>query len=236
MDVVSSAATRVSLLLASLSLTGFTETEYERVLSSLPPELFHGGCHNPGHNPDTPEQKAIRDTLTDTYSWSIVTSDALDRVAAFTGGRGVVDFGAGNGYWAYLLTGRGENVVAIDNWAAGKPERLWHPVQTGSYELLAGTEGRVLLLSWPPRFTPMALRAAEAWEGSRLIYAGEILRGTADPPFHKELADNWRLVERISIPQWRNRSDAIFLFERRDGAGDGWGWMNAEIGKCSYDP
>jgi hypothetical protein len=125
------------------------------------------------------------------------------------------------------------DVLAIDNWAEGKPDRLWHPVQTGSHELLRGTHERTLLLSWPPRGSLMARQALYEWGGTHLIYAGEILRGTADIPFHKELAKHWRLIDRIEIPQWRNRSDAIFLFER--GAGDGWNWINAEVSKCTYD-
>jgi hypothetical protein len=214
-------------------LMGFTE--YERAVSMLPTSLFEGGCHNAGHNPDTPEQAVIRRQLTTSYAWSIVTADAADRMAAFVDDRGVVDFGAGNGYVAHLLADRGVDVLAIDNWISGKPERLWHPVRTGSHELLAGTQDRVLLLSWPPRANPMAMRALRAWNGTHLIYAGEILRGTADPAFHRELAENWHMAERIKVPQWRNRSDAIFLFERREGRGDGPGWMQTEHVQCTKD-
>ena len=44
-------------------------------------------------------------------------------------------------------------------------------------------------------------------------------------------AENWHLVERIDIPQWHNRSDAIFLFER--GTGDGRQWMLDELARCN---
>jgi hypothetical protein len=221
----------LSLLLLAL-VTGFSPTEYEHAVSMLPSELFVGGCHNAGSNPDTPEQAVIRRHLTTTYAWSIVTDEAADRMADFADDRGVVDFGAGNGYVAHLLAARGVDVLAIDNWADGKPEHLWHPVQTGSYELLDGTKNRALLLSWPPKATPMATRALQAWGGTHLVYAGEAMRGTADPAFHDELAKNWHMVERIEIPQWRNRSDAIFLFERRPGDGDGWSWIKAEMVRC----
>jgi hypothetical protein len=211
-------------------LMGFTE--YERAVAALPTNLFVGGCHNAGHNPDTYEQATLRRELTTTYAWSIVTAKAADRMTVFVDGRGIVDFGAGNGYVAHLFADRGVDVLAIDNWVSGKPKQLWHPVQTGSYELLAGTQDRVLLLSWPPRANPMALRALQAWSGTHLIYAGEIMRGTADPAFHDELSKNWHMVERIDIPQWRNRSDAIFLFERRDGDGDGRDWIYKEWTRC----
>jgi hypothetical protein len=227
---------KLLLLLFMPLLMGFSPTEYEHAVSMLPSNLFEGGCHNAGHNPDSPEQAVIRRRLTTTYAWSIVTAEAADRMAAFVDSRGVVDFGAGNGYVAYLLAERGMYVLAVDNWAEGKPDKLWHPVQTGSYELLTGEADRALLLSWPPRGLPMALHALRAWDGTHLIYAGEVLRGTADIPFHRELAENWHLVDRIDVPQWRNRSDAIWLFDRRDGAGDGWGWINLELAKCGYPP
>jgi hypothetical protein len=223
-------------MLALLTILGLLgdPTEYERVVSLLSPELFVGGCHDPGENPDSPSQAAIRSYLTSNYSWSIVTSDALDRMTEFADGRGIVDFGAGNGYVSYLLADRDLDVIAIDNWAGGKPDKLWFPVHTGSFELLADTKDDVLLLSWPPKETAMATKALQAWDGDRLIYAGEILRGTADPAFHRELAANWRLVERVTVPQWRNRSDAIFLFERSPGNGVGDAWMKAELAKCTF--
>jgi hypothetical protein len=161
----------------------------------------------------------------------------VSAVVDFVGSRGVVDFGAGTGYFAYLLEQRGVDTAAIDNWSGGKPEMLWHPVQSGGVEALSGTSDRVLLLSWPPKLSPMAIIALREWGGTRLIYAGEILRRTADPSFHRELAANWQLVERITIPQWRNFSDAIYLFERREGAGVGWDWMLAEqTARCTYGP
>ena len=101
-----------------------------------------------------------------------------------------------------------------------------NPVQRDVHDHLTSTYG------WPI-LTSEAVSAVVDFVGSRGvvdfgIYAGEILRRTADPSFHRELAANWQLVERITIPQWRNFSDAIYLFERREGAGVGWDWMLAE--------
>jgi hypothetical protein len=219
------------LLTIFFVLLGFQEpTEYEREVGALPPTLLEGGCHNPGVSITSPE----REQMVRRYAWSIFTSDAVRQVAEFVNGS-AIDFGAGNGYLAYLLAKQSADVRAIDDWSWGKPDRLWHEVETGSYEKLADTSGHTLILSWPPARDPMALTALRAWNGTRLVYVGEIMRGTADPAFHDELARNWHLVERITIPQWQNRSDAIFLFERRDGAGDGWAWMKAELAKCTFD-
>lgn len=214
-----------------------TATEYERVIEAYVSELSEGGCHNPGQNLDTPLQRDIHNRLTSIYSWPILTADAVSAVADFVRGGGVVDFGAGTGYFSYLLNQRGVDAIAVDNWSGGTPESTWHPVQWGDVEALAGTSGRALLLSWPPKHSPMALDALRAWNGTRLVYAGEILRRTADLKFHQELAANWHLVQRVSIPQWRNYSDAIYLFERRDEDGVGWEWMESEMTRgCTYGP
>jgi hypothetical protein len=230
------------LLLLSL-LIGASErevpepTEYEQVVSALPLGLLEGGCHNVGQNPDTMVQADIHHHLTSTYSWPMTTAHAVNKIKHFVGNSGVVDFGAGNGYFAYLLSQQGVDTIAIDNWSGGKPGKTWHPVELGDVDSLVGTSDLALLLSWPPQFRPMALDALRQWNGTHLIYAGEILRRTADVAFHRELAENWRLVERIQIPQWRNFNDAIFLFERKDGAGVGWDWMLAEAtAGCTYDP
>lgn len=222
-----------------LSLCWFLwpQTEYEVAVGPYVEELAEGGCHNPQSNPDSPVQRDVHDHLTSRYGWPILTRDAVSRVADFIAPDGVIDFGAGTGYFAYLLAQRGIDAVAIDDWSGGKPEKLWHKVQSGGVEALPGTADRVLLLSWPPRLSPMAIMALEQWGGTRLIYAGEILRRTADPSFHRELARNWRLVERVTIPQWRNFSDAIYLFERQHGKGVGAKWMLEERDRgCTFGP
>jgi hypothetical protein len=205
---------------------------YKDAVDLLPASYLVGGCVNPGLNPGPEDQVKARNDLVQRFGWSILTDEAADQMAAFVEGS-AVDFGAGTGYVSHLLHQRGVDVLAIDNWSSGQPEHTWHLVQSGSFEDLRGTSDRALILGWPPKGSLMALTALRAWSGTRLVYIGEIMRGTADPAFHNELAKNWHLVERVKVPQWRNRSDAIFLFERRDGAGDGWAWMNAEMAKCT---
>jgi hypothetical protein len=212
---------------------GSTTTEYESLVATLPASFFVGGCDTAMN--DSAEFEALYDSTIRRYSWSIVTADAADRMAAFIGEQGAVDFGAGSGYMSLVLAERGVDVLAFDDWSWGKPDHLWYPVEQGGLASIAGTADRVLLMSWPPR-NGVALHALAAWGGSRLIYVGEMLRRTANYEFHEALANDWHLVERIEIPQWNNRSDAVFLFERRVGGGDGFGWIKNEIADCKETP
>lgn len=222
----------LSIVLLGTFLVGFTPTEYEQEVATLPPEYLIGGC--PTWTPPFTEQLEVQARLVEKYTWSIFTSESVDKMVAFIGPRGAVDFGAGNGYLSYLLKQRGTDSLAIDNWMEGKPNSLWHPVETGSYELLDYTSSRVLILSWPPREEPMALTALERWGGDRLIYVGEILRGTGSYKFHKELSYNWRLVEQVIIPQWRSRGDAVYLFERDPANAISWDWLWINASQCWY--
>jgi hypothetical protein len=203
------------------------------VVAGLPASFFVGGCDVGKEH--TEDFEKLYATTVRQYSWSIVTADAADRMVGFIGDRGVVDFGAGSGYVSHVLSERGVDALAFDDWSWGKPAHLWHPVEQGGLSSLVGTDARVLLMAWPPR-SDLALHALSAWDGDRLIYVGEILRRTASPLFHEALARNWHLVERVEIPQWNNRSDAVYLLVRRDNGGDGLGWLEAEIADCRRVP
>lgn len=208
-------------------------TEYEVAISHLPSEYFEGSCE---HGKPEPEGfKEVYDTAVRQYSWSIITADAADRMAAFIGEDSVVDFGAGSGYVSHLLNERDVDITAVDKWDTtwwDKPQKdTWYPITEGNLDQLEGTADKVLLMGWPPR-DDTALIALDVWKGDRLIYIGELLRRTASIRFHQEIASNWHLVERIEVPQWYNRSDAIFLFERRTGDGDGREWMMEETSGC----
>ena len=73
----------------------------------------------PEYNADDQMQEtlglAIRGSIAVPYmSWAVPSAEALEVIAQVSGGR-VVEVGAGTGYWAWLLTRRGVDVVAVDN-------------------------------------------------------------------------------------------------------------------------
>ncbi len=158
-----------------------------------------------------PAYLSKRHLLTKKYSWAVPTEAAIDAITHFTGPHRLVEFGSGTGYWASLLACKGVSVAAIEP-AQGF---TYYPSQIGSFEWLARYRSRALMLCWPPYATRMALRALEEWDGQHLVYVGEPgARGCADPHFFDELARNWELTGKHAIPQWYNRSDEVFFYNK----------------------
>jgi hypothetical protein len=125
---------------------------------------------------------ADRDDATARFAFAVPTDEALDAIVAVSPG-GVVELGAGTGYWAYLLHDRGIDVVAYDAdpppsptnpWFAGSEP--WFPVQPGTEEAVEQHSARTLLLVWPTRNEDWPAAAAERFHragGRTLVYVGE---------------------------------------------------------------
>ena len=139
----------------------------------------------------------LRQQLVRRYAYGIPTVEALDAVAG-SAPAGVVEIGAGTGYWARLLHDRGVDVVAYDR---HPPERgsnrfvdmaqPWYPVQRGGAEVVNRHAGRTLLLVWPTWNESWAGDAVARYEeagGHTVVYVGEGPGGrTGDASLHARL-------------------------------------------------
>ncbi len=110
---------------------------------------------------------ADRDALIARYGFSVPTDEALRLVARFAA-KGVVEVGAGSGYWARLLHEAGVDVVAYDlepppspanRWFAGSPP--WYPMDGADETVVEHHVERTLVMMWPTRKETWAARAAE---------------------------------------------------------------------------
>lgn len=137
---------------------------------------------------------AVRDEAIARYGFAVPTDEALDLISAHSP-HGVVELGAGTGYWAHLLAVRGVDVVAYDTepapsatnpWFAGTDP--WHPLLVGDQHTVEQHPERTLLLIWPTRGADWAASAIERFHragGTHLIYIGEGPGGrTGDDRFH----------------------------------------------------
>lgn len=164
-----------------------------------------------------PSYKPARRMIVDAFSWAVPNDEAIDAIAEAC--PRVADFGAGTGYWSWLLSGRDVEVRAADDWSWGKTEHLWFPVETGSYSWLDQFDASwCLLLVWPPQ-GEMASEAIRHWHGRTLVYVGEPdveghRRSNGSRGFFAALHDGFTLKQTVAIPQWWNHSDAVFIWER----------------------
>jgi hypothetical protein len=133
-------------------------------------------------------------SLCATFAFAIPTDSAL-RVIAAHSPAGVVELGAGAGYWASLLDQLGVDVVAFDRAPPLSPDNKWFHsstpwfrVQRGDELVVAQHAARTLLLVWPTRDETWAADALTHFHGAggdSVIYVGEGPGGrTGDATFH----------------------------------------------------
>ena len=144
-------------------------------------------------DPGAPTQ----DDLVARYGFAIPDDAALALIARHAP-NGIVEVGAGLGYWARLLADRGTDVIAYDlapppspdnQWFAGVEP--WFSVARADERVAAEHPDRTLLLVWPTRNEDWGADAAllhAAAGGQRLVYVGEAPGGrTGDARLHAAL-------------------------------------------------
>lgn len=155
------------------------------------------------------------------YAWAVPTGEAVAALTAFVEGRGLIEIGAGLGYWAELLRRNGADVLAYDREPEGcreyfDPGAAPRGVEAGGPEMAARAGRRVLFLCWPVWNEPMASEALQAYPGSLLAYAGEDMGGcTGDAMFHRLLDRDWELIDRVDLPQWDPARDRLTFWRRK---------------------
>ena len=157
------------------------------------------------------------------YSWAIPSLVALKAIQ-LASPLGVVEVGAGSGYWAALLEELGVRVAAFDiapvpTWGPYKTDernlnefadRSWGHVRKAGAGVARDFPERTLMLCWPEYESPMAWEALSSYRGDTLVYIGELPgsspRGytpsSADADFFDLLEAEWSEVSEVAIPQW----------------------------------
>lgn len=139
-----------------------------------------------------------RDRLVKTYAWAIPTPSDIAWITGVLDGHGVVEVGAGTGYWAWQLSQANVDVLAYDAEPMGNKycaPLQYHPVHAGGPEKAADDPTRALFLCWPPYDDPCATDALNAYAGDTLIYIGEGSWGcTGDERFHELLDQEWQEI------------------------------------------
>lgn len=139
------------------------------------------------------------------YGFAIPTDGALEQIERYSPG-GVVEIGAGTGYWAHLLDGLGVDVRAFDiepapssanEWFAGM--QPWHRVEIADHSVVGQLPSRTLLIVWPTKNETWASAALERYHaagGSCVAFVGELGGGrTGDEAFHAHLGNVKRCLQ-----------------------------------------
>ena len=186
--------------------------------------------------------RELRPLLVSTFSYAVPSDQALDRLAEIArqgdrGEGGILEIGAGGGYWARCLAGRGVAVYAYDRTAPAAQKRrigrlsAHHPIALGgpTEALRAHPRCPTLLLCWPPgisnraearagappRYSPMAKEALAGFRGPTLVFVGERSDSFGSPDFFAALDDGWRLAEELPLPNLGSWRDRLQIYRRR---------------------
>ena len=90
------------------------------------------------------------------FAWAVPTDEAIAVIRKHA--PGVVELGAGSGYWAWMMRQAGIDVAAFD---LDPPPFTWSEVNRSDERAAYDHPGKALLLCWPPWATGMASRALE---------------------------------------------------------------------------
>jgi hypothetical protein len=153
------------------------------------------------------------------YAFAVPTPLALATLARYAP---IIEVGAGNGYWTFLLRRRGVDCVAYD---LAPPDRVanpngfgpstWTHVEQGDVEVVKAHTDRALFLCWPSYRDAFAARALNLYTGKTLLYIGEAAGGhTADETFFATIAEHWERVEEIGLPNWPGTRDTLSVYSR----------------------
>lgn len=167
---------------------------------------------------ETSNAYTARFHLTTRCTYAVPNTEAIMAIAELQ--MPVVEIGAGNGYWAWMLEQAGVDVVAFDTAIYDKDNHWckcdhWTKVLFGGHERLPERSDHALILCWPTYSDPMAIDCLHAYSGDHLIYIGESEGGCcADDEFFSVLENKWEMVREIEIPQWPGLHDSLTIYRR----------------------
>lgn len=153
------------------------------------------------------------------YAWSIPSPGDIAWMKGVLGGRGVVEAGAGGGYWAWQLEQAGVDVVAYDPCELAGSDyavREWTAVLRGDHSAAGLHPDRALFLCWPTYGAPWAAQALDCYAGDLLIFAA--MRGCcADERFYELLDAGWHEIgDSPAHVSWEGVNCWLTAYRRND--------------------
>ena len=162
-------------------------------------------------------QLAGRDASARCHGFAVPSARALKVLKKYSRKGGLVELGAGVGYWAALLRRRGVHVVALDIDPPEEKGDEMHKVDFGDASSLRKLSCDMLLLCMPPPGEPAcADRALKQFRGNYVAYVGEWSTGmTGTQSFHETLRSRYVLEHRVPLPCFPSMRAECYVFRKR---------------------
>lgn len=157
------------------------------------------------------ENLTARGMLVERYAWAIPNELAI---AAIVEGSPILEVGAGKGYWAWLISQEGGDIIATDP-DPPTSDVEWHPVwKARAQDVVPDYPDRSLLMVWPNYDDSWSVEALGMYEGDKVYYVGEGRDGRTGPQrFHEMLYEDYHRTETIAIPSYMGIHDALEIWE-----------------------
>lgn len=168
--------------------------------------------------------------FTNVYAYAAPSHEAVLAIRDFCT-EGVLEMGAGLGYWAHVMRSYGINVVAYEpRQPHDNPYFSNHASEIFSYQTPWTTmktrlepgeleeTPRALMLCWPDT-NAFASHTLGRYRGNHLVFVGEG-RGlaTGDDDFHDAMKNEWVEERRIDLPILPPRLSSLRLLRRAETA------------------
>ena len=173
-----------------------------------------------------------RDHNCNLYAYATLGPNSIDDIESVCSSVGVLEAGAGTGYYASLLQAAGIDVKPSDIASTDASINEYHgstpsftDVENGGIDKLKSDLRQfhhkslplpALLLCYPPPLSEMAhdaLRVFIGAGGKQLIYIGEFQGLTGSPTFERLLLRNFRCAQRAPCLGWGTDASAVTVWE-----------------------
>jgi hypothetical protein len=157
---------------------------------------------------------AARTKSIEKYGFAVPTEKVLREILKVSP-KGIVEIGAGSGYWSKLLQLLGADIIACDDGSGLYPFKVgaFFPVEPVGYQQMFRTKAvheRTLLVVWP---SVDNVKIFNSYKGDTVVYVGEIGEGCTG--YDAEIEKTWEMVKHVEIPMWDCIHDSLGIFKRK---------------------
>ena len=163
-----------------------------------------------------------RSSLMKIYSFAVPTKEVIEEIVKYSP---IIEIGAGTGYWAYLISEFGGDIVAFDNYQRNKKWKKafnieyftekWFDVKYGTEKEIDNYPNHTLFLSWVEYCSEYGLNCLKKYKGEYFIYIGEGIGGCcATDEFFEYLHKHFKKIKSPKILSWYGINDYLGIYKR----------------------